>query len=176
MSSTADGLTEEFVVSDSKAERQQQAKRLYQAYPKHIKRGAAIQKILRALATVPFDELMEAVTAFADAQRGNQSQFIAAPDVWFNQQRWNDDRAAWSEWKQFGKRETNRVQSSTNKEFLAYAKSQGSEVVSMDDEPLVTKLTEAELRDLHGDAPATPSDIPPALNTPKFLRANGVPH
>lgn len=73
---------------------------IYQLYPRKEARADAIRAIEKALRKVPAEVLKEAVAAFAKAQEGNQTKFIPHPASWFNAERWTDDRAAWSSWRQ----------------------------------------------------------------------------
>jgi hypothetical protein len=81
-----------------------QAEELYALYPRHEGRKAAIKAIAKALADQPFDALKEAVTTYAESQRGRELTYIPHPATWFNQGRWADDRAAWTAWHEHGHR------------------------------------------------------------------------
>lgn len=74
------------------------AEKLYQAYPRHEARLAAIPAIKRALKVKPYDQLMAATTAYAQAvarwPAGNES-FVCLPATWFNQGRYDDDPKGW---------------------------------------------------------------------------------
>jgi AraC-like DNA-binding protein len=79
--------------------RQNQAEQLYAIYPRKVGKGAAIKSIERALETVAFESLKEAVEAFAQSPAGQlagtQRRFIPYPATWLNQGRWTDDRCEW---------------------------------------------------------------------------------
>lgn len=78
----------------------EQAERIYNAYPRKIGKANAIKRIKQAIvgALVTADELFEAVSAYATATSQwaeSDRQFIPHPATWVYQQRWNDDRAEW---------------------------------------------------------------------------------
>jgi hypothetical protein len=73
-----------------------QADELYELYPRHVARGAAIKAIRQALKKVGYDVLREAVAAYAEARRGQDRNFTPHPATWFNQERWDDDRTEWT--------------------------------------------------------------------------------
>lgn len=82
----------------SSAERREQAEAIYQAYPRRQGKGAALPVILRALDKVPFDQLLEAVQAFAvavEAWPEKDHTFVPHPATWIRGERWNDDRTTW---------------------------------------------------------------------------------
>ena len=76
------------------------AEEIYRLYPRKEARADALKAIEKALRKVSAEVLKEAVAAFAKAQEGNQTKFIPHPASWFNAERWTDDRAAWSSWRQ----------------------------------------------------------------------------
>ena len=67
---------------------------LYQAYPKKVGKPAALRAIRKALASQPFEMLLDAVREYAECHVG-RDQFVKAPAGWFGDERWNDDRSAW---------------------------------------------------------------------------------
>jgi len=75
---------------------------IYHAYPRKVGRGAAIKAISKALQTVPFETMLEAVEAYACSRVDEHGQFrddrkyTPHPSTWFNQQRWADDREEWT--------------------------------------------------------------------------------
>ena len=73
---------------------------IYQAYPKHVGKKAALKAIEKALEHIGYSELLAAVTEYDAAVAGSDSQFIPHPATWFNHRRWEDDR---SEWKREGR-------------------------------------------------------------------------
>jgi hypothetical protein len=68
---------------------------LYDAYPRHVGKGAALKAIAKALTKVTFDVLQEAVGAYATACASDDPQYLPYPATWFNEERWNDDRKEW---------------------------------------------------------------------------------
>ena len=74
---------------------------IYRAYPRKVGRAAAIKAISKALKKVSFDELLEAVEAYArsrideDGQFRDDRKYTPHPSTWFNQERWADDREEW---------------------------------------------------------------------------------
>jgi len=74
---------------------EQQALRIYDAYPRKVGRGAAIKAIAKALKRVPFDELLEAVELYALGRQGEDRKYTPHASTWFNQERWTDDRSEW---------------------------------------------------------------------------------
>lgn len=68
---------------------------LYSLYPIKVGRRAALRAIQAALRKVGADVLREAVTAYAQARKGEDQQFTPHPATWFNQERWTDDRSTW---------------------------------------------------------------------------------
>lgn len=72
------------------------AEEIYQAYPRRVGKPAAKLKIRKALASVPFEKLLELTIAYAQAVNGQDPQFIPHPATWFHQQRFNDDPSTWT--------------------------------------------------------------------------------
>lgn len=75
-----------------------QSSELYGVYPKHVGKPKALQAIEKALALKPYDALLEATKAFAAAvSRWSPAdqQYVPHPATWFNQGRYDDDRATW---------------------------------------------------------------------------------
>lgn len=70
---------------------------IYQAYPRHEAKAAAKKAIAKALKKIEWDQLLEAVNAYAASPRVRCSEirFIPHPATWFNQERWRDDRSLW---------------------------------------------------------------------------------
>lgn len=73
----------------------QAAMTLYQIYPKHVGRAAALKAIRKALSREPYEVLLEATEAYAAAIAWQEWQFIPHPATWFNQERYHDDRECW---------------------------------------------------------------------------------
>jgi len=69
---------------------------IYDAYPRKVGKKKALAAIERALAKVPFEKLLEAVQDFARRTQGADKQYVIYPEGWFNQGRWEDDRAEWN--------------------------------------------------------------------------------
>lgn len=75
--------------------RDEQAEKIYAVYPRKVGKPKALKSILHALASVPFDEVLEATAKYAQARCGHDSEFTPHPATWFNQARYNDDPATW---------------------------------------------------------------------------------
>lgn len=73
----------------------EQVEKIYRAYPRRVGKEAAVKAIRKALTTVPFEDLLEAVQAYSAARMGEDPQFTPYPSTWFNQGRWADDRSTW---------------------------------------------------------------------------------
>lgn len=83
----------------SRASRAQEVESIYEAYPKKTAKQDALRAIDKALRSVPHSVLLEAVTAYAQATATwapDERQFIPNPATWFNDGRWEDDRATWA--------------------------------------------------------------------------------
>jgi hypothetical protein len=73
-----------------------QIEQIYEAYPRHVELKRAKDAIRKALGKVPFEQLLEAVQAFAASPAGKAAgKFCPHPATWFNAERWNDDPADW---------------------------------------------------------------------------------
>lgn len=70
---------------------------IYEAYPKKVAKALALKAIRKALAKVSFEELLEAVVAYAAARKNQERCFTPHPASWFNQERWSDDRTTWTD-------------------------------------------------------------------------------
>lgn len=68
-----------------------QIEAIYKAYPKKKGKGAADRAIRSALKKLPFDNLLQAVRKFAEAEKGKDPKYIPYPATWFNQERWLDE-------------------------------------------------------------------------------------
>lgn len=73
------------------------AEKIYQIYPKHAGKGAAIKSIIKALKSISFDELLVLTQKYAAARKGEPKKFTPHPSTWFNQERWKDDPSTWSD-------------------------------------------------------------------------------
>jgi hypothetical protein len=69
----------------------EQALRLYEAYPRKVGRKPALRAISKALKTVGFDALLEAVNRYAQSREGEDPKFTPHPATWFNSERWADE-------------------------------------------------------------------------------------
>ncbi len=78
--------------------------RVYEAYPRSIGRGAALQAIARALVRIangpapledPLAWLIARVEAFAKSPAGNAGKFTPHPATFFNQERYHDADSEW---------------------------------------------------------------------------------
>jgi DNA adenine methylase len=72
-----------------------QAETLYRFYPRKVGKAAALKAIAKALARVPFVELLDAVQEYASSRKGKDPQFTPHPATWFNEGRWEDERDEW---------------------------------------------------------------------------------
>lgn len=64
----------------------------YQAYPKRRARGKAQQAYTKAISLgATAEELLAGAKRYAVEVRGKESQFVAFPASWLNQQRWLDE-------------------------------------------------------------------------------------
>jgi hypothetical protein len=75
--------------------------RIYNAYPRKVKRQKAFEAIKEALKGIddpnPVQYLLEATRAFAESPAGNKGQYTPYPATWFNGWHYEDDRAEWQE-------------------------------------------------------------------------------
>lgn len=77
---------------------------IYKAYPRQVGKKAATVAIHNACKQLrdrgvasPGEYLMEAVKAYADSPKGrSEPNFIPHPKTWFNEGRFDDDRAEWN--------------------------------------------------------------------------------
>ena len=69
---------------------------IYQAYPKHVQKQAAIKAISKAIKSGRGGSfLLERVQAYAKATTGQDRQFIPYPASWFNAGSYDDDPSEW---------------------------------------------------------------------------------
>lgn len=66
----------------------------YQAYPRHVGKGAARKSYAAAIKKTSPGELLVAVERFAVEVAGKDPKFIPYPSTWLNGERWTDDAAA----------------------------------------------------------------------------------
>ena len=72
-----------------------QCESIYLLYPKKVGKGAAIKSIEKALKKISYEDLQSIVETYAKKSSWQDKQYIPAPAVWFNQERWEDDQAEW---------------------------------------------------------------------------------
>lgn len=68
---------------------------IYQAYPRHVGKPAAVPKIRKAIDDVGFDQLLKATKEYAEARRYEDQEFTPHPATWFGQQRYKDNPKTW---------------------------------------------------------------------------------
>lgn len=62
------------------------------AYPRRVSKGAARVKFQAALNRgIPADRLIDGARRYAESVSGKDPQYIAHPDTWLNQERWEDE-------------------------------------------------------------------------------------
>lgn len=71
------------------------SERAYQAYPRHVAKGAAAKAWAKATLKAEPDVLLSAVVAYAASPAGRSGKFIPHFATWLNSERWLDDRAEW---------------------------------------------------------------------------------
>ena len=77
---------------------------IYEAYPRHIGRIAALKAIGKAVRemartmgeTLARETIMRATVRFACSEAGQRGQFTPHPATWFNQGRYLDDPQEWN--------------------------------------------------------------------------------
>ena len=71
---------------------EKQAEIIYKTYPKHVAKPPALKAIVKALAKLPFEELLAKTKAYAEHCRrtDKEQQFIPHPSTWFNGDQFND--------------------------------------------------------------------------------------
>lgn len=77
---------------------------IYEAYPKHVARKAALKAIATALKAIAFNDLLQAVKDFSQAVAGSEKDLLPNPATWFNGGCWEDDRSTWKPRQRFGAR------------------------------------------------------------------------
>ena len=91
---------------------------IYQAYPKHIGKRAALKAIKTALDRIgkrkpppddPVAWLLERVQVFAASPKGSDGKFTPYPATWFNQDRFDDDPKEWLASKAKPARQTPKI-------------------------------------------------------------------
>ena len=101
LSDVAPALRSEVTVAPAKKSSipASQIEAIYSAYPTKVGRGVALKSIEKAIKDFGYDPLLEATQAYARATEtwGSDSRkWIPNPSTWFNQQRYMDDRSAWT--------------------------------------------------------------------------------
>lgn len=79
---------------------------IYDAYPKHVARKAALNAIASALKKISFDELLQAVRDFSRAVNGSEKDLLPNMATWVNAECWLDDRTNWKPRQRFGSKFT----------------------------------------------------------------------
>ena len=75
------------------------AEDIYEAYPKHVGRKAALKAIAAALRDRHGPDLLASTVSFARAVRGwpaERRRFVPNPATWFNRGHFDDDHAYWA--------------------------------------------------------------------------------
>lgn len=75
---------------------QQTIESIYDAYPLHVGKAAAMVAIKTALATTDSATLLAATLAYAEARKGEPVEFTPYPAKWFSEQRYLDDPTTWA--------------------------------------------------------------------------------
>jgi hypothetical protein len=67
--------------------------KLYEFYPRHVGRGAAVRAIARALKKATPQQIAVGIQRYRDEilRRQTPPEYIAHPATWFNQERWRDE-------------------------------------------------------------------------------------
>lgn len=86
------------------------ADEIYRAYPKHVAKEAALKAIVKALKSIGFDDLLQAVKDFSQAVAGSDKDLLPHPATWFNGGCWQDDRTTWKPRQRFGARQMTQAQ------------------------------------------------------------------
>lgn len=81
---------------------------IYNAYPKHVAREAALKAISKALKSIGFDDLLQAVKDYSQAVAGSDKDLLPHPATWFNGGCWQDDRSTWKPRQRFGAKQESR--------------------------------------------------------------------
>jgi hypothetical protein len=68
-----------------------QIEKIYSTYPRKRNKASALEAIRKALAQIPFDELLSRVLAYAKSREGEDQRFTPYPEKWFNNQGWMDE-------------------------------------------------------------------------------------
>jgi hypothetical protein len=70
---------------------------VYQAYPRHVGKAAALKAIRKAILGNGHDSawMLERVKLYATARAGEDPDFTPNPATWFNRGSYDDDESAW---------------------------------------------------------------------------------
>lgn len=83
---------------------------IYTAYPLHVARANALRAIGNALAAHPFEQLLAATVAFAEAvsrwSPEDRAKYVPHAATWFNRESYLDDPSAWERPSAPGKNST----------------------------------------------------------------------
>jgi hypothetical protein len=79
---------------------------VYWAYPRHVKKPKSIELIGKAMKVVGYDELLQAVTEYAEIHADSEHKFLPHLPTWLRNQRWMDDRNEWRNETKDGKPES----------------------------------------------------------------------
>lgn len=110
---------------------------IYEAYPRKVGRGAAIEKIKRAIQRVSEGEcgqrmpigdaakfLHEIVAIYARSPAGNAGEYTPHPATWFNQSRYLDDAKDWNRERNNGRNNNGSRHGKTAGNFDALAEAE----------------------------------------------------
>lgn len=71
------------------------AEDIYQAYPRHVGKQAALKSIRKAMQDHDPEWLLARVRLFASSPKGQAGRYCPYPATWFNQGRFDDDDREW---------------------------------------------------------------------------------
>jgi hypothetical protein len=71
------------------------SEKIWEAYPRKIKKPDGLRAIRKALRKIDADALLAKTRAFAAAQKGGDICFCPHPATWFNAEQWADDASSW---------------------------------------------------------------------------------
>src|ERR1039457_252633 len=74
-----------------------EVQQIYDLYPRHEAKPAALRAIAKALQTTEPVFLAERVGMYADARAGQDMKYTPLPASWFNDERFNDDPSLWEQ-------------------------------------------------------------------------------
>jgi hypothetical protein len=95
--------------------------RIYNAYPRKVKRQKAFEAIKEALKGIddpnPVQYLLAAVREFADSPAGKKGEFTPHPSTWFKDKQWLDDRSEWQKKGDDGSKREPRAENFDNTDY-----------------------------------------------------------